>query len=443
MKTNPSSSNSSSTSTTTGKPPVIIHLETSQSMNALPSIPHTQPPQQQPESNLKTAACVQGVQVYEGSKFFWRQRLNCDINIFLHETLGNMELCFYDSDKSEELPRLYLTAKVLYQIIETEFQTKCIEKLNNLIARDKTKKGLKELPSDLQFNIRKELVTKFILDRLQPSIDKSTDPPSVSFAMVPLSGDTIDFATLEYHPLTTSSSTTRNASSEEGKVGELDAPTTTVRRRRKQTMADFNNSMESLRSDSMHLTEMCSRAQKLTALTEMAVGSFAALMRNNNSNASGKRRMKLSDCDKQKPLGRFKWAGVRILMMNSLEHVKNQLNQLEEKKKTQKVTSRMAGTFPSFESSNTNDIGRVLSPPNRESSRSMIVKTSTLPDADVTGTSKEESPKSISILSSSPNSTKFPMIDTNPTSLGKADTNHSSKSANAATLPKTSTTKKK
>lgn len=59
-------------------------------------------------SDKKDIRCI-----YQGTKFFWRKRLNVDVTIVEHEDLNIYEVIFYDPSRDIESPRIYLNKQLI------------------------------------------------------------------------------------------------------------------------------------------------------------------------------------------------------------------------------------------------------------------------------------------------------------------------------------------
>ena len=51
--------------------------------------------------------------IYQGTKFFWRKRINIDVTIVEHEDLNIYEVIFYDPSRDIESPRIYLNKQLI------------------------------------------------------------------------------------------------------------------------------------------------------------------------------------------------------------------------------------------------------------------------------------------------------------------------------------------
>lgn len=108
---------------------------------------------------------VNSDQIYEGHKFYWRQRLNVDINMIIHHHTGLLEVIPYDSDNCNELDRLYLS----FQQISS--QTSVVEELGTKVAQLKkelSRDRFKTLPTDAELisKCSKDVYSNFVLNRL-------------------------------------------------------------------------------------------------------------------------------------------------------------------------------------------------------------------------------------------------------------------------------------
>ena len=145
-------------------------------------------------------------------------------------------------------------------------------------------------------------------------------------------------------PNDTGSSSTPKTSAKQSKIS----------RRRRTTSADFDNALKDLRQNSQELDKMCQQASRLTELSRKSVDAFkdALLM-----NISGGSRT----FDKTTPLGMFKWVAQRVILQNTVQRVRDDLNAREHSKGI-----HINATFPNPDgaignrpSSNTSQMNRV------------------------------------------------------------------------------------
>lgn len=276
-------------------------------------------------------------QIYEGQKFYWRQRLNVDLNFIFHRTDKLLEIISYDSDKSMELNRIYLSSDAVYDCISPDLHQK-VQEMKKDLSRDRFKKVPPD--SELIIKVGDNLIAQFILNRLIVVTENDINIMKLSL----LSADTFDLSKLIVEKKETENqSEISNVNTEEAEpisqpqptqVKEVPKPNEAkvkINRRRKTTSGEFDRALNHLRQNSMELNQACDRAAKLTELSSKSVTSFKEAL-----------KMHATKYDKSKPIDRFKWAVRRVILNNTVDRVRQQLSKHEKSK----TPLRINATFP-------------------------------------------------------------------------------------------------
>ena len=126
---------------------------------------------------------------------------------------------------------------------------------------------------------------------------------------------------------TATTATTAGTAGEDGDgtASTMASKQSKISRRRRTTSADFDRALKDLRQNSQELDKMCQQASRLTELSRKSVDAFkdALLM-----NISGGSRT----FDKTTPLGMFKWVAQRVILQNTVQRVRDDLNAREHSK---------------------------------------------------------------------------------------------------------------
>jgi hypothetical protein len=94
--------------------------------------------------------------IFEGHKFFWRQRIDLDISIVHHADREYVEIIPYDRNNMCEFPRIYLSWNLLRQAIQPQYDTKLAE----------IKIAMKPDNPQVIETLVKELMGQYVLDHL-------------------------------------------------------------------------------------------------------------------------------------------------------------------------------------------------------------------------------------------------------------------------------------
>ena len=160
-----------------------VHLPSINGSSASPSKPKSAPQNQ----------------IYEGHKFYWKQRLNVDLNFLYHKENKSYEIISYDTDKDVELKSLFLSEDVLMTLVGTDVE-EAVAKMKQENARDR----FKQAPPDAEVRTKAKhaSVTQFILARLVAFVENGNP----GLRLNPLSGTHTPLCRL-YHTTHTSTHT--------------------------------------------------------------------------------------------------------------------------------------------------------------------------------------------------------------------------------------------
>jgi hypothetical protein len=322
----------------------------------LPSLPAlSTSPSKASSSAVITSSSIH--QIYEGQKFFWRQRLNLDLNFIFHRSEHLLEVISYDSDNSLELNRLYLNSDAVYDVISTDLHSKVAE-----MKKELSKDRFKKVPPDSELinKVGDNLISQFILNRLIVATENGTNLVKLSL----LSADTFDLNLILTEKI---SSSTSSSLAETNEISENTAPASTsvnsdvsgvvtsttssasstaassslpikenkqavrINRRRKTASGEFDRALSSLRQNSVELNAACDRAAKLTELSSKSVNSFKDAL-----------KIHASKYNKSTPIERFKWAVHRVILNNSVDKIRLQLAKREKFQSPLRINA----TFP-------------------------------------------------------------------------------------------------
>lgn len=121
-------------------------------------------------------------QFYEGHKFYWKQRLNVDLNFLHHKENKTYEIVAYDSEKGVELPSLFLVEDKLIRLTQQEVDDH-VAKTKQEIARDRFKKAPPD--EEIILKSRNAAITQYILARLVAFVEEGV----TGLRLNPLSGE--------------------------------------------------------------------------------------------------------------------------------------------------------------------------------------------------------------------------------------------------------------
>lgn len=121
-------------------------------------------------------------QIYEGHKFYWKQRLNVDLNILHHKESKTYEILAYDSDKDIELKSIFLNEDALLDFLKTDLWDH-VTKTKHDIAKDRFKKAPPD--EEITKNSTIAVISQFIVSRLVAFVEDGVTGVRLS----PLSGE--------------------------------------------------------------------------------------------------------------------------------------------------------------------------------------------------------------------------------------------------------------
>lgn len=276
-------------------------------------------------------------QIHSYHKLFWRLNVTLEFNIFFHADCHEYEIAAYNSEKDQEFEPLFLSEEqVKKQLFGQENLNGEIEKIKLKLSKDRfthmpTPEKLVEMARIVMFN-------KFIEGHLNPK-------PDGTLSLANLAGETLDIESMiiqtpkvEITPPTVEVNQQENVSSNVSTATPAPAPAvaavakTTVMRRQRSSIHEFNKSLSILKKDSQSLKAANRITENLLKLSEKSVNGFKdALKFTGNSKRY----------DKSTPLGLFRWAVHRVILQRFVDAVRVRIDTLNVKK-----AIRINGTFP-------------------------------------------------------------------------------------------------
>ena len=286
-------------------------------------------------------------QIHTYHKLFWRVNMTLEFNIFYHEDRKLFEIAAYNSEKGEELEPLFLNeAPIKEAVMIADTVNKEMEKVKIKLSRDRF--AQKPTPAKLKELAELALFNKFIEGHLNPTAEGKLN-------ITNLPGETLDIDAIVYCPpeveddkneddAENECTEDNNESSGSGHVNVVrdlkksaslpsSIERTTVVRRHRSSIHDFNKSLNMLKKDSNSLKMANRMTENLLNLSEMSVDAFKTAL---SCKAGSSKRY-----DKSTPLGRFRWAVHRVILQQYVEAVKLRIESLNNKK-----AIRINGTFP-------------------------------------------------------------------------------------------------
>ncbi len=123
---------------------------------------------------------------YEGSKAFWKSKVNLEIKIIEHKSLDCFELIAYDPDLDQEAPRIYLSsALVSSKINQHDFHEKVSAEKEAMIRKKKTFDI-----NAMSKQITHDMIVKYILCRI--SIPENLESGSFHIVLLTNIGDVLN-----------------------------------------------------------------------------------------------------------------------------------------------------------------------------------------------------------------------------------------------------------
>ena len=113
----------------------------------------------------------QAIEIYAGTKNYWRLRRNILFNFEYHAKFDAFEIIGYDADTESHAPRLFVKASVIIRNIQNNELFKAeIEKRKEGLNRQTTSVKLTEL--DMRVKTMREFIHQYLLQRLDVVEDK-------------------------------------------------------------------------------------------------------------------------------------------------------------------------------------------------------------------------------------------------------------------------------
>lgn len=127
---------------------------------------------------------MSGLEIFKGSKNFWRIRANVDFNIIEHTISGCIEVISFNPALYVEAPRLFLSIEKLSSKIEEE-------RIDDMISKrreEMTRKRQERVPTEeLRRKVIRDLCAEYILARMQVSVHETSQAFGATF--VPFTSD--------------------------------------------------------------------------------------------------------------------------------------------------------------------------------------------------------------------------------------------------------------
>lgn len=243
--------------------------------------------------------------IYEGSKNFWRQKVNIDFKIVYHEPFDCLELISFNSDKCVESVRTYIS----YSGLEKKFPPEDIDQKINAKREELLKSRKRETNESIKKVILKDMIINYITVRANITGDFE----------VKLLACTGDIPVLDNIKVTNSdgSETTKEEQRLDivFQVKPKGLKPFYIPRRRKTTIADFHQTARSLRVDAARLNEACDRAHRAAGLAVSSVDGFKGTTR------------RLTYDPNKMTIAQYRWkhACHRIVLMNFADSVRQRL----------------------------------------------------------------------------------------------------------------------
>jgi hypothetical protein len=243
--------------------------------------------------------------IYNGSKNFWRQKVNVDFRIVYHEPFDCLELISFNSDKCVESIRSYISKNGL----EKKLPPEDIDSKVNTKREELLKNRKRETNEVIRKSIVKEMIINYIISRTNITGD-------FEVKLLACTGDTPVLDTI----VSVSSDGVETTKEEQ----RLDIVLQTkpkglkpfyVPRRRKTTFADFHQTTRSLRIDAARLNEACDRAHRAAGLAVSSVDGF-----------KGSRRLTFDPS--KMTIAKYRWQSAchRVVLINFANDVRKRLD---------------------------------------------------------------------------------------------------------------------
>lgn len=243
----------------------------------------------------KSIMNVNVIKIYEGSKFFWRCRMNADISMVYHPASDCIEVIPFNTESWEECERIYVCASAVFSRVEAAAVSK-VEATVYEYEQSRHKK------SALLTSMLHSLAAEFIMSRVVVEIINSQpkfmlqlmDVDAVSF------DKPCDTIVLEERPPSL-------------------VNTVIQRQKRKTNLSDFQSTLDGLKMDATALNTACNRAEKLVNVAQLSVNEFSRLSTLSPKGEAGPRRRSTYDPDNTST-ARKRWhlAARRVIHQNSV-----------------------------------------------------------------------------------------------------------------------------
>ena len=103
--------------------------------------------------------------IYQGTKFFWRKRINIDVTIVEHEDLNIYEVIFYDPSRDIESPRIYLNKQLIVsEIHQNDLNYQYSQAMKNNIP----------ITENFKINMYDKLIIEYITKHIQLNKDQTS-----------------------------------------------------------------------------------------------------------------------------------------------------------------------------------------------------------------------------------------------------------------------------
>ena len=126
------------------------------------------------------------IELYKGSKNYWRLRTNVDFHILEHPDEDVVEIICFHPVLHLEAPRVFLSISKYTQSLESSK----LEDLLSLKREELSRKRTRLAANEVMHMVIRESIVQFILTRAQMVLDTAEE--SFCLLMVPLAGDTVD-----------------------------------------------------------------------------------------------------------------------------------------------------------------------------------------------------------------------------------------------------------
>jgi len=242
--------------------------------------------------------------LYAGSKHFWKNRCHVDFNVMWHKKPYNViEIAAFNVDKHLECPRIFCDTEKLFEMVnKDEVEAKVRAKQEEMMRQRKPRM----LSEELAKTIVAQMAMHVLIQRALVIADENL-PDGIEF-LIEITAQTGDKV---------------------GPDGKLECITTApedfietdLKRRKKATTKEFKQTLASFKKDSQKLTADCNKAARKAGLAKSAVAAFASCTRRYTYDSETMSAAKI----------RWLKAGRKIIILNTVRKITDQLNRLERK----------------------------------------------------------------------------------------------------------------